>query len=175
MKRLLATAIALSTLGAIPAIAEVDAKTHKLCLEAKDYVGCVRAMSGDLTPSQRVINVQGASETEGNSCPDGMAFAGGSTCNSIKCVVSYKANQSQLILKDKGWKCKKHFTQIHPNVPVYGDVSERTYVNPECPMIKLKLGYNSTCDQTSASLESPKTENKPQEKCTHRDRMSGEC
>lgn len=31
------------TIGTIPAFAEVDAKTHKLCLEAKDYLGCVKA------------------------------------------------------------------------------------------------------------------------------------
>ena len=161
MNKLLSISIASASIaiGAIPAVAEVDAKIHKLCLEAKDYVGCVRAMRGDLTPSQRLINVQGASETEGNACPDGMAFAGGSTCKSIKCVISYKANDSELILKDKGWKYKKHFMQIAANIAVYGDVSERTYVNPECPRIKFKVGYNSTCDQTSASLESPKTEN----------------
>ena len=131
MKRLLTISIASASIaiGAIPALAEVDSKTHKLCLEAKDYAGCVRAMKGDLTPSQRLINVQGASETEGNACPDGMAFAGGSTCKSIKCVISYKANESELILKGKGWKCKKHLMQIAANVPVYGDVSERTFVN----------------------------------------------
>ena len=48
MKRLLAISItsASITIGAIPAVAEVDSKTHKLCLEAKDYLGCVKAMTG---------------------------------------------------------------------------------------------------------------------------------
>ena len=33
-------------IGTIPSVAEVDTKTHKLCLEAKDYLGCVKAMKG---------------------------------------------------------------------------------------------------------------------------------
>lgn len=44
MKKLIA---AITTLGlALPApvLAEVDPKVHKLCIEAKDYQGCVRAM-----------------------------------------------------------------------------------------------------------------------------------
>ena len=49
MNKLLAISIASASIaiGAIPAIAEVDAKTHKLCLEAKDYLGCVKAMTGE--------------------------------------------------------------------------------------------------------------------------------
>ena len=29
-----------------PAFANVDPKIHKLCVEAKDYLGCVKAMNG---------------------------------------------------------------------------------------------------------------------------------
>jgi len=32
-------------IGAIPALAEVDPKIHKLCIEAKDYAGCVKSMN----------------------------------------------------------------------------------------------------------------------------------
>ena len=48
MNKLFAISIASASIaiGAIPALAEVDAKTHKLCLEAKDYLGCVKAMTG---------------------------------------------------------------------------------------------------------------------------------
>ena len=43
MNKLLAISIASASiaLGPIPAVAEVDAKTHKLCIEAKDYEGYV--------------------------------------------------------------------------------------------------------------------------------------
>ena len=47
MHKLLAISIASASIaiGAIPAVAEVDAKTHKLCLAAKDYLGCVKAQN----------------------------------------------------------------------------------------------------------------------------------
>ena len=57
MNKLLAISIASSSIaiGAIPAIAEVDTKTHKLCLEAKDYLSCFKAKSGN-KEQKRVTN-----------------------------------------------------------------------------------------------------------------------
>ena len=48
MNKLLAISIASASIaiGAIPALAEVDPKIHKLCIDAKDYAGCVKAQSG---------------------------------------------------------------------------------------------------------------------------------
>ena len=37
-------ATALFAIGARASLAEVDPKIHSLCLEAKDYLGCVKAM-----------------------------------------------------------------------------------------------------------------------------------
>lgn len=42
MRQLLPTAVVV--LLAFPAIAQVDPKTHRLCIEAKDYTGCVKTM-----------------------------------------------------------------------------------------------------------------------------------
>ena len=69
MNNLLAISIASASIaiGAITARAEVDAKTHKLCIEEKDYAGCVRAMKGDTSSSNsRTITSQGADIAEGN-------------------------------------------------------------------------------------------------------------
>ena len=75
MNKLLAISIASASIaiGAIPALAEVDPKIHKLCIEAKDYAGCVRAMKGETMPTSRQINSQGADIVEGNQCPAGFA------------------------------------------------------------------------------------------------------
>lgn len=43
--------IAGTALLAIPAMAQVDPQTHKQCLEAKDYAGCVKAFT---TPQQEI-------------------------------------------------------------------------------------------------------------------------
>ena len=74
MKRLRAISIASASIaiGAIPAVAEVDAKTHKLFLEAKDYLGCVKAMTGRANTKAEAQT--GASV--GNSCPEGFAYVG---------------------------------------------------------------------------------------------------
>ena len=47
MNKLLAISIASASIaiGAIPAVAEVDPKIHKLCLDAKDYSGCVQTQT----------------------------------------------------------------------------------------------------------------------------------
>ena len=87
MNKLLAISIASSSIaiGAIPAVAEVDAKTHKLCLEAKDDAGCVRSMKGEAMPTSRLIKSQGADIAEGNKCPAGFAYIGGGNCQEVKC------------------------------------------------------------------------------------------
>lgn len=53
MRKLIAISIASASIaiGAIPAFAEVDSKIHKLCIEAKDYEGCVQAQSSGTTAS----------------------------------------------------------------------------------------------------------------------------
>ena len=63
MNKLIAISIASASIaiGTIPAVAEVDAKTHKLCLEAKDYLGCVKAMKGE-TSSETVISKYSSKE-----------------------------------------------------------------------------------------------------------------
>ena len=41
--------------GSLPAFSEVDSKIHKLCIEAKNYAGYVRAMKGEIVPSEKLI------------------------------------------------------------------------------------------------------------------------
>jgi len=54
MKKLLTLTLSLAVITALPAIAEVDPKIHKLCIEARDYSGCVREGENQRT-SQNVI------------------------------------------------------------------------------------------------------------------------
>ena len=86
MNKLLAISIASTSIaiGAIPAVAEVDPKIHKLCIEAKDYAGCVRAMKGD-TSGTDVIQRRGADLADGNQCPSGYAYIGSGQCKEVKC------------------------------------------------------------------------------------------
>lgn len=91
MKRFTSTTAALALICTAPIALEgvkaqgVDPKIHKLCVEAKDYAGCVRSMKGETTPTSRVINSQGADLAEGNKCPAGFAYLGGGNCQEVKC------------------------------------------------------------------------------------------
>ena len=67
MKRLLLPLIA--ALAFPTAVnAGVNHEIHKLCKDAKDYVGCVKVQS-DFSNHQRMTIDKGVSLAEGNSCP----------------------------------------------------------------------------------------------------------
>ena len=100
------------TISSIEAV-EVDPEIHKLCIEAKDYAGCVRAMKGDT--STRVINSQGADIAEGNQCPSGWAYVGGGNCQQVTCDydrvngLGLSEGHDQRVAGKANWKCKGSF------------------------------------------------------------------
>ena len=153
MKRLFLAALP-ALLISTPAFAEVDPKIHKLCIEAKDYAGCVRAMKGD--SGARVINSQGADIAEGNKCTAGYAYIGGGNCQDVTCQYpSTPLGHDKLIagLKDKDgkdvWKCKYDpWVYGAGNLRLSGAVTRATK-DPNCPDGEPKLGFNNTC-QTAA-------------------------
>lgn len=139
---------------------EVNPKIHKLCIEAKDYAGCVRAMNGDTSSGTvRTINSQGADIAEGNQCTTGYAYIGGGNCQNVYCVYpSSDLGHDRLVAgrKDrKGkdvWGCKYNWLRGAGELRLTGAVT-RTTINPACPEGEPKLGYNNTC-QTEGTKES---------------------
>ena len=111
---LITTAAIAGSLFNIANASEVDPKIHKLCIEAKDYAGCVRAMRGETMPTSRVINSQGADIAEGNQCPSGYAYVGGGNCQEVKCIYSpsgfgYDQGHDQRVAGKANWRCKYSF------------------------------------------------------------------
>jgi hypothetical protein len=163
MKASHASFIALLLTAAMsPALSQgVDPRIHKLCIEAKDYAGCVRAMRGDPTPAEsgRVINSQGADIAEGNQCPVGHAYIGGGNCQAVRCEYNSSGFNSlgheQLIagIKDTEgkdiWGCKFSFWEGSGVLRLSGAVT-RASNNPKCPPGEPRPGFNSSC-QTAAS------------------------
>ena len=134
---------------------EVAPKIHKLCIEAKDYAGCVRAMNGESMPTSRQINSQGADIAEGNQCPGGAAYMGGGNCQQVQCeytsstaVRSLGHDQMIAGLKDnKGkdvWGCPHRFLTGAGRLRLSGAIL-RASNNPKCPSGEPKIGFNSTC------------------------------
>lgn len=143
----------------LPAFAEVDPKIHKLCIEAKDYAGCVRAMKSDTMPSTRVINSQGADIAEGNQCPSGWAYVGGGNCQQVKCEydkvngLGFSEGHDQRVAGKANWKCKGSFWYGAGVMRLEGN--SRATINPECPPGEPQIGYNSTCQKPPSGWESP--------------------
>ena len=162
MKKLLTISIASASIaiGAIPVLAEVDPKIHKLCIEAKDYAGCVRAMKGDaITTTIREIRSQGADIAEGNQCPAGFAYVGGGNCMEVKCVyntatgLGFDTGHDPRVAGKADWKCKYSFWYGAGVMQLQGNA--RASINPECPPGEPEIGYNSTCQKAPAGWESP--------------------
>lgn len=100
--------VALGLAAPFNARAQVDPGIHKLCVEAKDYAGCVKAMKGDTSPTGgRVVNSQGADIAEGNQCTAGFAYTGGGNCQNVQCFYpSSDLGHDQLIAGKKTLKAR---------------------------------------------------------------------
>ena len=149
------------SISAVNAV-EVEPKIHKLCTEAKDYAGCVRAMKGEDAPVMRVIQTQ---SSDGNQCPSGSAYMGGGNCQQVQCeyttVGAVRAlGHDSLIAgkKDKNgkdvWGCPFKIFLGRGRLRLTGAVL-RTTKNPECPEGEPKLGFNSTCQTATGDWLTP--------------------
>ena len=134
---------------------EVDPKMLKLCIEAKDYAGCVRAMKGEAMPTSRVINSLGADIAEGNSCPAGYAYRGGGNCQEVKCTMD---DGNDPMLGGKNHKCGNapFFSGYIGRMTLrWGEATSRSFTDVNCPSGVPKVGWTSTCNYASADWESP--------------------
>ena len=144
--------------ASLPAFAEVDSKIHKLCIEAKDYLGCVKAMVGDTSTTTRQIRSQEADIAEGNQCPAGFAYVGGGNCMEVTCKynpsgVGYDTGHDQRVAGKADWKCKYSFWYGAGVMQLVGNA--RASINSECPPGEPGIGYNSTCQKQPSGWESP--------------------
>lgn len=133
----------------LPAFAEVDPKIHKLCVEAKDYSGCVRSMKGETSTETTVnqIQRQGANLTEGNMCPTGHFSSGGGYCQRVVCVKRgiYGRGHDEG-LGGIGITCRggAELTWDNNHQPV------RASFDKKCPPGDLDVGFGNTCHQSAA-------------------------
>ena len=139
MKRYL---IPLFTSIILPIHAEVDPKIHKMCIQAKDYLGCVKAMAGPDNTSEKNITVDlDKIRTTGNSCPDGFAYKGAGYCQEIKCFAGGKHDPR---LAGKGHKCIGR--------PMFGRFTMhfmgstlRASTTEACPPFEPEIGRLNSC------------------------------
>lgn len=145
-------------------VAEVEPKIHKLCVEAKDYAGCVRAMKGDTTPVGTQRLRIGLQDELGNSCPAGYAYSGSGQCRSIKCIPLGIFGKNEPQLSGKGHSC------VGRNIEYgilggratmkWGNQYMKAIIDPNCPNIEPKMGSRNSCGLEDAfkKLEIKKAE-----------------
>jgi hypothetical protein len=144
MRPLLITVVS-SVILAAPAMALVDPKIHKLCSEAKDYAGCVKAMTGksDTQPSDTTVKVvEGERELTGNSCPEDMAYAGAGWCSDVICISRSSGHSPGL--GGKRWACPKLFGMGY--AMSWGKSKVKATKDPSCPENPPEIGWRSSCE-----------------------------
>ena len=120
--------------------AQVSKEYHELCKEAKDYLGCIKAMRGDeetSSPSRNMSVDIDMIRTTGNTCPSTMAYTGAGYCEKIICVVNYSGHDSRL--GGKGWSCGRGYTLQFSGTPIRATTDER------CPLVEPEIGKNNSC------------------------------
>ena len=140
--------------------AEVDPAIHKLCIEAKDYLGCVKAMSGEGASSERQSVDIDMIRTSGNSCPSTHAYTGAGYCEKVICIPNYRGHDYRL--GGKGWSCRGGNTLQFEGAPIRATSDER------CPLVEPEIGKNNSCQNGLSEDELNKgfgvTESKAQSK-----------
>ena len=135
MKHLLLAPLILS-LG-LPVQGEVSTKTHKMCLKANDYLGCVKAQTTSLGAKKTVSN-SGTTTKKGNSCPTGYAYIGNGYCREVTC----QRWETSSVLVGKKWTCDQ---MKNRKALSFGETLQVDN-DPNCSKGEPKIGWQSTCD-----------------------------
>ena len=138
MKRLLLPLLAALALPAA-VNAEISDKVHKRCKDAKDYLGCVAAQTGNYNV-QEIITNPGTATAKGNACPVSYAYIGQGYCREALCTEQDGNNE---LLGGKKWKCG--MTIAGRRVLRLGD-RLRIGNDPACPSGEPEIGWTSTCE-----------------------------
>ena len=154
MKRLLLPLLAALALPTA-VNAEISDKVHKRCKDAKDYLGCVAAQTGNYNV-QEIITNPGTATAKGNACPVGYAYIGKGYCREVLCVLN---RPHDISLSGKMWRCKKGIYFLDGIGLQFGD-NIRIGNDPSCPKGEPQIGWNSTC-------------NSPYKEPTKKDRVVG--
>ena len=146
MSRRITALIASSLLlTALPSLAQgIDPATQKLCSEARDYVGCVKANANAKSSSgdgQKIKAAEIERAAIPNTCPTGYAYSGGGLCRTVLC--SWEAGDEPG-LAGKAWKCSAGLQKQYLR---WGNSVAKATIDSKCPPRQPRIGYQSTCEE----------------------------
>ena len=143
--------------------ASVDPEIHKLCIEAKDYAGCVRAMKGESMPTSKA--------EIGNKCQAQFAYIGNGNCQRVGCKYGWwafgRGNNNQIVAGKSNWKCK---SELRSGLFLSGSLILEEVApvgfDENCPAVEPKVGWNSSCETAPGDWKKIEEAKKP--KCDFR-------
>ena len=159
MKRLNIALTALA-LGA-PVLAETPERVHQLCIEAKDYMGCVKAMTTEKLSHSEI----------GNKCQTQFAYIGDGNCQRVGCRYGWWLTGSginnQIVAGKSDWQCPRQFRNgvFLTGSLILEEVAPVGY-DKDCPPVEPTVGWNNSCETAPENwreIEAEKAEaNKPE-------------
>ena len=139
--------------AAIPAFATIDPELHQLCVDARDYSGCIK-MHQQGAESQTTLSL--------NACPAGHAYSGAGYCTRVICdsprggvltrmILSSDGNDPELA--GKGNKCPRTGLFSRNGSLRWGTDTVAVAHDPSCPNVPLQVGWQNACLMESGEIK----------------------
>ena len=151
MRRLLILPFLLGV--SLPVQAGVDPEVHQLCKDVKDYLGCVKAQTGEIKSQNKKVF--------GNKCPEQSAYVGEGKCQVVYCRFAnigfgQARGNDPLVGGKSNWKCGFDWF-LHGQGVLQLQPEKLSITNdPKCPPGEPALGWNSTCEAPYIKKEKKK-------------------
>ena len=122
-----------------------------MCVQAKDYIGCVKAQTTKSSEIPTVRVIEGKTEISGNSCPNGFRYANAGICREVvrnNLHTIFTPDAIGLWRANWGPRPKGSFFYV-----LGGEITKSVY-DPKCPDREPIIYTQSSCqeDPTVPSL-----------------------
>jgi hypothetical protein len=141
---------------AVQAQAEIDPKLHQLCVDARDYTGCIQSNQGNQ-------GGEGSANTLSlNACPAGHAYSGAGYCTRVICDSPRGGVFTRMILSSdghdpelagKGNKCPRTGLLSRNGSLRWGTDTVMAVHDPACPNSPLQVGWQNSCLMDSKEVK----------------------
>ena len=124
----------------------VPADVAERCMQAKDYRGCVGALTGAPIRIDQT-NRPGLLAEMGNECPVGTAYVGAGRCRAVICIHGGLFGRNDPNLAGKGHRCPAGIGNYfgYRGSLAWGNSYTNASNNPSCPQKEPAYGYRSSC------------------------------
>ena len=139
--------------AAIPAFATIDPELHQLCVDARDYSGCIKMhQQGAESPTTLSLN----------ACPAGHAYSGAGYCTRVICDSPRGGVLTRMVLSSdghdpelagKGNQCPRTGLFSRNGSLRWGTDTVAVAHDPSCPNVPLQVGWQNACLMESGEIK----------------------